>query len=205
MIVNVVGDGDKRAVIYTLMKIFQTLGDVLLVTNNSYLRRLSETGESGGHFQNTMIVFTNEGVGDFFDEFKYSYQDFSYTILDGIIEGEADLTIHCVALVDSEEIKDELEYVEDVKKIDLWGNPKTVVGMAQACEKFESFKVLTPMPMPIVQEVAAIIAPYLKSTPDNIVKIATTIPAGSEQLKADPRPIGNAQKKGIKSLMKGGK
>lgn len=206
MIVNVVGDCDKRAVIYTLMKIFQTLGDVLFVTNNSYFRRLSDTGESGGHYQNTMIAFTNGGIGDFFEEFRYDYEDFAHVILDNVIEADADLTIHVYSMLDSEQTKDSLEYLEDVQEIGLWNN-KGIGAAYAACERFEAFKVMTPMPQSIVTPVAQILSKPLKATVDNLLKIAMAVPHGSEELKPQVRQIGNYKKQSKFSLFgkKGGK
>lgn len=206
MIVNVIGDCDKRPVIYTLMKVFQTLGDVLFVTNNSFFRRLSNTGDSGGHFQNVMIAFTNGGVGDFFDEFRYDYEDFSYVILDNVVEAEANLTIHVYSMLDSETTKDTLEYMEDVVELGLWNN-KSIGQAYVACEKFEAFGVMLPMPIGIVQPIAQLIAAPLKASVDNITKIAMTVPHGSETLKAQPRkaPKGAPKSGGISLFKKGGK
>lgn len=206
MIVNVIGDCDKRPVIYTLMKIFQTLGDVLFVTNNSYFRKLSETGESGGHYQNVMIAFTNEGLGDFFEEFRYDYGDFSHVILDNLQAAEADLNIHCYSLLDSEYVKDMLEYLDDVHGINLWTD-KGIGAAPLACEKFEAFRVMTPMPISIVMQVANIVAPGLKASVDNVIKIAMAVPPGSESIKAQPRPVGNTptRKSPFDLLKKGGR
>ena len=197
MIVNVIGDCDKRPVIYSLMKIFQTLGDVLLVTNNSYYRRLSDTGESGGHYQNVMLAFTNEGVDDFFEEFRYDYDDFSYVILDNVITGDADVSIHCYSLVDSDNIKEMIEYIDDIKGINIWDN-KGVSSYAAACERFEAYKLMHPMPAPIVREIALILAEPLKASAENVYKIGTTIPAGAESVKPQSRPVG--PKGGKKSM-----
>ena len=46
MVINIIGDCDKRPVLYTVMKICQTLGDVLLVSSSSRLMRLSDTNAS---------------------------------------------------------------------------------------------------------------------------------------------------------------
>ena len=71
MIINIIGNCDKRPVLYTVMKICQTLGDVLVITNNARLLRLSDTWDSFGHYQNTMIAYTQEGIDDFLDDFAY--------------------------------------------------------------------------------------------------------------------------------------
>ena len=71
MIVNIIGECDKRPVLYTCMKILQNIGDVLLISNSSRLMRLSDTRDIGGHYQNTMIAVTMDGIDDFFDDFKY--------------------------------------------------------------------------------------------------------------------------------------
>ena len=85
MVINIIGDCDKRPVLYTVMKICQTLGDVLLVSSSSRLMRLSDTNASYGHYQNTMVTVTQEGIDDFFDNFEYDLADFEFVIIDNII------------------------------------------------------------------------------------------------------------------------
>ena len=45
MILSVIGDTDKRPIMYTLLKVCQYLGDVLLVTNDRHYARLIEQPE----------------------------------------------------------------------------------------------------------------------------------------------------------------
>ena len=91
MIVNVLGNCDTRPLTYTLIKLFQSFGDVLLTSCNSKILRLSDTGESEGHYQNTMISYTPDGLDDFWDEFEYNPNDFEHKIIEGIISPDADL------------------------------------------------------------------------------------------------------------------
>lgn len=59
MQITVFGRTDKRACIYTLMKILQPLGDVAVITNNRHFTRLTEDGGDFGFYQNISIFVTD--------------------------------------------------------------------------------------------------------------------------------------------------
>ena len=65
MIISVIGETDKRPFMYTLLRICQYMGDVLLVSDDRHYKRLIEEPEEdvevyAGHFQNTFIVVTDK-------------------------------------------------------------------------------------------------------------------------------------------------
>lgn len=172
MVINLIGDCDKRPVLYTLMKICQGLGDVLMVTSSSRLIRLSDTKETYGHYQNTMIAVTQEGIDDFFSEFMYHIGDFDFTIIDNIISAEADFVIYVKGMVESEEEKDNLEYIENYETIQLFNgkyiNDKTLLR----CEEFEACKTMCPINNKLAETIAIMLAKQLNVDPKNLVKIA---------------------------------
>lgn len=184
MIVNLVGECDKRPIIYTLMKVFQTLGDVLLLTSDHRLLRLSDTRENGGHYQNVMIAYTIDGVDDFLEEFPYDLSDFTHVIIDNLVAGQADVTIFCHGLVDSDLEKDAIEYVDDVQHIELYKGKGVQGTTMYACERFEAMRNMPPIHNTCAMDVAKIMHTPLNTSEANITKIAMSPPLGSEAVKS---------------------
>lgn len=193
MIVNIVGDCDKRPVLYTVMKICQVLGDTLLVTTDNRMLRLSDTRETQGHYQNVMIAVTTEGIDDFFDDFIYDHRDFANIIVDGMVSADADATIYVKGLVESEEETTMLEYLEDYSVIKLYEGKAATSAAFLNCEKFESYRVFNPINASIAAEVADVLAKVAGTSAVNLSKMAMAAPAGTQVGKA-PRSIGNAGK-----------
>lgn len=172
MIINIIGDCDKRPVLYTVMKICQTLGDVLLVTNNSRLIRLSNTRENYGHYQNTMIAITHEGIDDFFENFEYDLEDFEYVIIDNIVSAEADLFIYVEGLLASEHEMDTLEYIDDYKTIRLYKGNMLSSRVMYNLEVFEAYVNMQPIGQKVAEAVSKILAEAFGKDPKMITEIA---------------------------------
>ena len=159
MIINIIGDCDKRPVLYTVMKICQTLGDVLVVTNSTRLVRLSDTRDSYGHYQNSMIAITQEdGIDEFFANFDYDLDDFENVIVDNIPLAEAELTIYVEGLTQSETEADLLAYIEGYKTIKLYKGNLIDGKTLRNCEEFEAFRTMCPIGSKIANKVAIILA-----------------------------------------------
>lgn len=172
MVINIIGDCDKRPVLYTVMKICQNLGDVLLLSNSTRLRRLSDTRETYGYYQNTMIAITTDGVDDFFDDFKYSAEDFDYMIVDNITMAEADVVIYVEGLVQSETEEEMLEYIEDYSVIPLYKGNLCGASTCRNLEQFEALRDMCPINNRIATKVAEILAPYFNKDAKSLVEIA---------------------------------
>lgn len=172
MTINVIGECDKRPVLYTLMKICQTLGDVLLVTSSSRLIRLSDTGDTYGHYQNTMIGVTYEGIDDFWDSFQYEIEDFEYTIVDNIVTSDADLTIYVKGLVESEAEEDMLEYIDDVKTIELYRGKLLDANTPYRLEEFEAMRTMCAISQKVAEAVVNVIAQSFKVDKKRLLTIA---------------------------------
>lgn len=194
MIINIVGDCDKRPVLYTVMKICQTLGDTLLVTTDNRMLRLSDTRETQGHYQNVMIAVATDGIDDFFEDFVYGQQDFANIIVDGMVSADADTTIYVKGLVESEEEQMMLEYLEDYSTIKLYEGKAATSAAFLNCEKFESYRLFNPINAAIAAEVADALAKTAGTSAVNLSKIAMTAPVGSSAGKA-PRSMGGGKKK----------
>lgn len=172
MLINIIGDCDKRPVLYTVMKICQALGDVLLITSSSRLVRLSDTGESYGHCQNTMIAVTDEGIDTFWEEFTYDVTDFEFVIVDNIVSGEADLTIYVEGMLQSEQEMINLEYIDDYHTIELYKGSIVDAKTMLRCEEFEALRDFCPINQKVAEKVAAIMAPALHTDAKKLLSIA---------------------------------
>ena len=172
MHINVIGECDKRPVIYTLMKICQELGDVLLITTDSRLLRLSDTRDTYGHYQNTMIAVTNEGLDDFLDSFVYDLVDFENVIIDNIVDPDADVVIYVKGYVQSENEKDMLEYLDDYKVIEPYTRKLLDSSTPYKLEEFESLVDMCVVAPKLAKEVADALSGALKVSTDNLKNIA---------------------------------
>lgn len=198
MIVNIVGGCDKRPVLYTVMKICQTLGDTLLVTTDNRMLRLSDTGENQGHYENVMIAIATDGIDDFFEEFMYAPHDFANVIVDGMVHADADKTIYVKGLLPSEDEEIMLEYLEDYATIDFY-NGKAATGNAFLnCEKFEAYRNFAPINAAVAAQVADALAKVANTSAVNLSKIAMATPTGSNPGK------GARQLAGARHAKKGG-
>ncbi len=173
MTINIIGDCDKRPVLFTVMKICQTLGDVLLVTTSSRLIRLSDTGNTYGHCQNTMIAVTTEGIDDFWSEFIYTPADFNFTIVDNIITADSDCTIYVKGLAQTEDEIANLEYIEKYETIELYKGGLLDAKTLFRCEEFEAMASFCPIGNKISAKVSSILSPYLGVDVKKLTGIAT--------------------------------
>lgn len=174
MVINIIGDCDKRPVLYTVMKISQTLGDVLLITSSSRLVRLSDTGVSCGHYQNTMVAVTQDGIDDFWEEFIYDVSDFETIIIDNMVSADADLVIYVKGMTESENEKSNLEYIDSYESIDLYKGKLIDAATLMRCEEFEALRDLCPINNKIAEKVAAIMAKAMHTDAKKLFTIATT-------------------------------
>lgn len=180
MVINIIGDCDKRAVLYTVMKIAQTLGDVLVVTSSSRLCKLSDTRESGGHYQNTMICVTDQGIDDFFADFGYALEDFEFVIIDNIVSAEADVYLYVEGMAMSDFDKDLLEFIEDYVTIPLYKGKLLDANAVYKMDQFEALHDMCPISKQVAIKVSQVLAKPLGTTSDNLLKIALSYKTGQK-------------------------
>lgn len=203
MIVSIIGDCDRRPVLYTVIKILQTIGDTLVISTDNRILRLSDTREDMGHYQNTMIAFAPEGIDDFLEEFTYSFTDFSNVIIDGMTSDEADQTIYVKGLMPSEEEEALLEYLEGYATIKLYEGKAATSAAFLNCEKFEAYRQMTPINATIGAEVAEALSKVAGTSATNLSKMAAAPPTGSVA-KGAPQTMGVPHKEKKKSGLFGG-
>lgn len=101
MIISVIGETDKRPLMYTLIRFCQFLGDTLVVTpNDTYMKLIedveAETDEyTMGYFQNTVIVVTELTPDDVGRQVGYNkVEDFDFVIYENELDTSGDLIIY---------------------------------------------------------------------------------------------------------------
>lgn len=172
MRINLIGECDKRPVLYTLMKICQGLGDALLVTSSSRVIRLSDTRDIYGHYQNTMIATTQEGLDDFLENFVYDLVDFNFVIVDNIIDAEADLTIYVQGYTQSERELESLEYLDSYATIKLYSDKLIDSNTPYKLEEFEAMRDMCVVAPKVIPILSGILAQAMNIPVKNIISIA---------------------------------
>lgn len=198
MRINLIGECDKRPVLYTLMKVFQELGDVLIITDNSRLIRLSDTRENYGHYQNTMVAVTQEGLDDFLEDFLYDLSDFNHVIVDNITDAEADYVLYVQGYKQTDWEKEQLEYIDSYGTIQFYTNKLLPPDIYYKLEEFESLRDMCPMGDKLATAVCSLLSPLLNSPEANLHKIAMKPTAGTV-----PKPTGAGKVTSV--FKKGGK
>lgn len=173
MVINILGECDKRPVIYTLLKVLQEFGDVLYLSNNTGALRLSDTRQSFGHYQNVMVAVTDDNYDDFFQDAPYGLDDFENVIIEGLDCEDPDMTIFVEGMRISDFESQMLDMVEEYKTIKLYKNKLYSSMTAKRVEEFEAFADMVPMPSSVVSEVVKVITPLNIAPQKSLLKIAT--------------------------------
>lgn len=118
MIISVIGETDKRPVIYTLLRVCQFMGDVLIVTNDRHYKRLIEHPEMdvevyAGHFQNTFIVVSDATPDEVSQAVGYNATDYDYIIYDGQLDAASDVVVFVAGSDISDAENDMLDYLDE--------------------------------------------------------------------------------------------
>lgn len=170
MIISVIGETDKRPFMYTLLRICQYMGDVLLVSDDRHYKRLIEEPEDdvevyAGHFQNTFIVVTDKTPDEASQAVGYEPEDYEFVIYDNQIDATSDLIVYVTGDSMSEWEKEQLDYLEegDYITIGLGFGKKNMVpfstNMFKNVELVESRKTLLAIDSKLSAMVAKILAP----------------------------------------------
>ena len=177
MVIAVIGQTDKRPVIYTLMRLFQKLGDCALITSDRHLKRLIESGDSYGHFQNIFIAVTDATQDEVFADIGYSTQDFENFIFDCTdqIPDFANMVIYVGgAGGKSEDEETLLDMQSEYKTINLGFGEKCIpytTDMFKAVETIEGLKHFVPINAQIAQRLATFLTDPLKIPAKDIVQV----------------------------------
>lgn len=175
MQISVFGRTDKRACIYTLMKIFQPLGDVAVITDDRHFMRLTEDGAPFGYYQNISIFVTDATADEMWHATEHRPDDFDHVILDNLYNEDTDLIIYVQGA--GVEAADEylFDTFEDMQLICM-GKGKNAVPyskeLMENLEKIEYYRQLIVPSPGMVTVLAKMLAEPLNMPAKNIVKVA---------------------------------
>lgn len=181
MVISIIGETDKRPIVYTLLKICQFLGDVIFITNDRHYARLIEDKEEGlevssGHFQNTFIVVTDKTPDEAHMDVGYNNEDYDYVIYDNKLDSSGDLILYVKGCEMSKWEDFQLGYMDadDYTTISFGFGKKNVIpytaAMFKNCELVEGKKTLLPIDSKITTVITKIMAPLVEIPEKTLVK-----------------------------------
>lgn len=158
MILGLYGYTDKRPVLYSLMYLLQSLGDVVVITPNRHLLRLNENYSDLGHIGNVLVHVTDLSPDEVWSELGHRKEDFAHIIYDlTAFVTNTDMNIHVLGSEfedDEEELLDCLEAKPLYLKLMYDGKPNKKVNeniqvtadMLRLVEYIERNKLLVAIP-----------------------------------------------------------
>jgi len=183
MIIVCNGYVDKRAIVYSLIKLLNTFGDVAVISQNKQLQRLLEDRSTSGHFNNTFIVVSECTPDEIFSRIDNKKEDFDHIIYDtyDTFQGDYDVFIHCRSYGKSENENELIEYLSGVIQYNFVYNGKNEIGclnipvtmpLIKSVEEFETKKLMIPIQSSvIVKNIAKLFAPKLDITEKKAIRI----------------------------------
>jgi hypothetical protein len=183
MIVICLGYADKRPILYALMKLLKSFGDVAVVTQNRQLLRLLEDRNTSGHFNNIFVAITDSTPDEVFSEIGYAPGDFDHIIFDSIdaLPDNYDICIHSRSYGLTEFEKETIGYIDDIVQYNFMYDGKVEKGcinipvtfqLIKSVEEYEARKLLIPIQCDeILRSLSKLAAPQLKVSERNALKI----------------------------------
>lgn len=174
--ISVFGQTDTRVCIYTLLRILQPMGDVLLFTTNPHYSRLLESGENHGYYQNIAISILSDLNADPWEGDSRSPNDYDYVVMDGFTSGDPALCIYMQGA--GVEARDAylFDAFDDMLVIKLGkgrGNVRYTADTWELIELVEYYrKLVVPAPT-ILPILAKALSPMLHIPVKTIVKVAS--------------------------------
>lgn len=182
MFIAVLGHTDKRPVVYSLIKLLQSTGDVAVITNDRHFQRLLENNSTIGHFNNVLITVTDLSPDEIFMEINHAPSDFDHVIFDtqNMLPEDVDLVLYIKGFELEEGDQDLLDCIDNCIIVNMCYsrsekgaiNVSPSYDMFKAVEIFESKKLLVPIPPKQLKTgLANLLAPKLKMNEKEAFKI----------------------------------
>ena len=187
MQITLIGQTDKRPVIYTLLKMMENMGDCCYITNDRKACRLMEEGPGmAGTYRDIDIFVLDTTADDMWTDIGYAPSDYEFIILDNLYNEMTDLIIYVKGAGDAE---------EDLEVLDVFGlgkgkskskakqpseevhktyNIPYSAGMMENIEYSEFFKQLKPASQAALKVCAELLAGKVNVSAKNLGKVATT-------------------------------
>lgn len=113
MQITLIGQTDKRPVIYTLLKMMENMGDCCYITNDRKACRLMEEGPGmAGTYRDIDIFVLDTTADDMWTDIGYAPSDYEFIILDNLYNEMTDLIIYVKGAGDAEEDLEVLDVFE---------------------------------------------------------------------------------------------
>lgn len=113
MQITLIGQTDKRPVIYTMLKMMENLGDCCYITNDRKACRLMEEGPGmQGSYRGIDIFVLDTTADDMWTDIGYAPSDYEFIILDNIYNEMTDMVIYVKGAGDAEEDMEVLDVFE---------------------------------------------------------------------------------------------
>lgn len=128
--IELIGPVDKRAIAYPLFKICDTMGKVLVVTDDANFRRFADNYENEFTLGRSDFIVTNDVTQPFIDDIQGKFSSYDYVIIistKDIIEN-TDCLVYCHGssqMVCDETVIDNLENIEHTDVTISAQKPKT--------------------------------------------------------------------------------
>lgn len=191
MLISLLGQTDKRAVLYTMLKLCENLGDCCYVTNDRKAMRLMEEGpDTAGTYRNIQIHVLDTTDDDVWNDIGYEPADFDFVFLDNLYSENVDLVLYIKGAGDAEEDMVTIDALEPEDYITIKmgkpdPKPKTAKGetphkvfnipydksMPENIEYCEFYKQLKPVTSQALSVCSAILAEKCGISAKNLGKV----------------------------------
>jgi hypothetical protein len=166
MIVSVFGRTDRRPVIYTLLKIFQTLGtETVLLSDNYHYSRLTQDGTLYGSLQSVDIFIDNLLADEVFQMLGRKPSEWDNIIADNKDFPNADVVFYTEGLGIEETDKDLLLTLRDE-----YTTIKLGKSVFPTLEVIEYTKNLQQVDKKLTEQIVKVLAPKLNIPAQQILK-----------------------------------
>ena len=175
MNISVIGNTDKRAVIYTLLKLLEANGDVCLISDNRHYKRLLD-GNTAGYLNSIYIVIGDGGPEEMLESINIELDEFEFIICDNNIMDGTDLCIYVQGdgIDDEEELQ--LQLVESYETIKMGKGKNAIpykVNMLSTVENIEYVKQLREIDKALSKRICTIMAPCLGMKLVDVMKVVS--------------------------------
>ncbi len=183
MIIVCNGFVDKRPIVYPLIKLLNTFGDVAVISQNKQLQRLIEDRTTSGYYNNTFILVSESTADEVFSEIEYKEDDFDHIIYDmyDAFPGNYDVFIHCRSYGVSEAEQEIIEYISGAVQCNFVYDGRKEMGcinipvtmpLLKSVEEFEAEKLMIPIQSSVITKtLSKLLAPKLNISEKNAVRI----------------------------------
>ncbi|MDX8360761.1 hypothetical protein [Cytobacillus sp. IB215316] len=183
MIIGVCGYTDKRPIIYPLLKLLQSTGDVVLISNNRHYKRLLEDKSNLGHMSNILISISDSSPDEIFEEIGYDSDDFDHIIFDiqESLPDYVDLMLYVKSFEPDEEELSFLDLIDKYETVKITFdrqpekgaiNVSPDIGIWETIEIIEHNLVLEPIPSnQLTNGLSKLMAPELKMPAKSVKKL----------------------------------